>query len=116
MSKLKRLSLWAGFFLGVATAVLICRPRPEDPVFFRDSLCKLREGMSLTEVERIMGCPQGDYSTGAIRGAFQITSTRSVVDNKLAVWRGNDGFAMIGFDERGRVASVGLRTVSFASE
>jgi hypothetical protein len=105
--------LW-GLWLGVAAAaiavgivglVLLLPPRGERSTW--DAYEAIRDGMTETEVEALLGGPEGDRSI--YRTSFCIAMTadeREAFHSKLVIkeWINDDALILVGFDQEGRVA------------
>jgi hypothetical protein len=71
------------------------------------SIEKIKAGMTLAEVEEILGVPPGDYTT---------TPTTSLSDGWMGPgdkeWAGDDGVISVWFDPQGRILAANLAPVS----
>jgi hypothetical protein len=69
-----------------------------NPHVNRQSYEKIQIGMTMSEVQEILGGPPGDYSTGPVH----LHSVKQIAhDGKENRWRGDDGEFTIWFDNQG---------------
>lgn len=97
--------------LSLAFAVLLYR-HYHARRFTRQDFLSLREGMTLAEIEQVLGCPPGNYCTGPTNpddvppgsGRDEFGSLRWHF-TKEAVWSSDTGRIDIAFDARGKAFS-----------
>lgn len=69
------------------------------------SLAQIRQGMTLAQVERLIGAPAGDYGFGngeLMNEVFWPVLDRFQESATAKVWRGQDMAIVVEFDEDGR--------------
>jgi len=102
----KRLLVVTGLLaiLGVSAFVVVWLVLPRDRI--SESNCQLiREGMSLLEVEAVLGGPAGAYtSDGKDWSMGMLSNGMRQTGHTVQVWVGDDGGIRIEFDEDERVA------------
>jgi hypothetical protein len=107
MTKKKKL-LWTGITASLVVAVyFVMRPAVPKHNINLASVEKIKPGMTLAEVEEILGVPPGDYTTGP---------TTSLCDGWLGPgdreWAGDDGVISVWLDPQGRILAANLEPVS----
>jgi hypothetical protein len=102
MSKRAKLCLFAGLGSAVVALAAMAAVSFLPARTSRDAFDEIREGMSMQEVERILGGPPGDYATEpvSICGVDLGGPPR-----RASTWTFNDGMIEITQDDHGRVAS-----------
>jgi hypothetical protein len=102
----KRLLVVTGLtaILGVSAFVVGWFVAPRDRI--SESNCELiREGMTLLEVETVLGGPEGAYtSDGKDWSMGMLGNGKRQIGHTVQVWVGDDGGIRIDFDEDERVA------------
>src|SRR5262245_22947693 len=80
----------------VATAVVILRPEPAGTGITEANFDRIEEGMTQEDVERIVGCPPGDYTEGR---AINFRCGLGVVGIRCEAWVGYKGTILLDFRE-----------------
>ncbi len=114
--------LWLGFalFLScVAVLAWLLLPPPASQVTMA-AFVEIKEGMTLAEVEAVMGGQPGDYATGVVEVSISASSPvlrdwmscevvgTSLPGARCEQWYGDEGDVLVGFDEAGRVVWKGF--------
>jgi hypothetical protein len=88
-------------FFGALVPFMFPRPSPVTRAAFE----RIEVGMSLAEVEAILGGPPGDYTTRPSRFILIVDPSYSMINEKVdvLVWRGDEGQAHVFVDARGIV-------------
>src|SRR5262249_14959883 len=93
--------------LGAIGALWLFRSMNAKPAFTEELSAKIKPGMTEQEVEAIVGCPPGDYTTRpyddppTLRGAFFLS--KSVIHR---VWISDSGRIAVFFNKQGVVIDV----------
>jgi outer membrane protein assembly factor BamE (lipoprotein component of BamABCDE complex) len=94
-------------FVGLAAlgllAVVACALLPSGPGVTKANFYRIEDGMSLAQVEALLGPP--DYNSPSGRNWELLYNGKTHVGHTRRVWGGDDGGARIDFDEEGRVFS-----------
>ena len=98
MARKKKL-LWAGIAAGLAVALyFLVRPAAPKHNFDRASFEKINKGMTLAEVEAILGAPAGDYTTRPTTSDFDVGWGPGEKE-----WVSNEGAISAWFDPECRI-------------
>lgn len=80
--------------------------------FTRQDFLAIREGMTLAEIEKVLGCPPGNYTTGrtvddwsALPSGREDFGTLRWHFSKVALWQSDTGRISIAFDANGKAFS-----------
>lgn len=80
--------------------------------FTRQDFLSIHEGMTLPEIERVLGCPPGNYTTGrtvddwaALPSGREDFGTLRWHFSKVALWQSDTGRISIAFDANGKAFS-----------
>jgi hypothetical protein len=106
--------------LGFGAAALLLWPQPESVRrFTRELYDRIRPGMSLAEVEGVLGCPPGFYETSLIENDPERTESNELHNDqnwvKLAGWQDDGAVITLGFNQAQEVTGkryAPLRPVS----
>lgn len=82
--------------------------RPQRDQVNNDSISRIERGMTLHEVESILGAPPGDYTTREVLYVARPAPGYRpwLHKNTAKVWASNDAKVAIHFDDSGRVEGV----------
>jgi hypothetical protein len=81
----------------------------------RESFEKLQVGMSVAEVEAILGVPAGDYATG-LYVEVGLRKSFSIHDTLASRWVGDDGVIRVWLNEGGKVLSCRWDNIWLAND
>ena len=104
MRRRKLLVMLVGLAVVGAVGMAVLWPRADR--ITQANCDQIREGMTRSEVETILG-PVGDYSSGPTEPEFvfvMLPAGLTVEDVVTAGWIGDTGSIDVGFDRRGKVA------------
>jgi hypothetical protein len=88
--------------LGTLFAVLTALPRRDN--ITKESYAKIREGMTRTEVEAVLGVPPGNYGRGILVDSGEGDDI-TVLGDSFGVWMGDAIVIHLSFDKQGHVIS-----------
>jgi hypothetical protein len=102
----KRLLIAAGLsaVLAVSALVVVWFGSPRDRIS-EANYARIREGMTLHEVETVLGGPEGSYTSEGNDWAMEMALLKAPVGHTRRTWMGDDGGIRIEFDEQERVVT-----------
>jgi hypothetical protein len=115
MARKSRIGLGGLACLMVGIAIRLFNAHDADSSVTLAATARVDIGMTADDVESILGGPPGDYSTHS-NATTSSVKLKSEGDNNTKVWLGNDGLAVVKFDERRQVDGVSFIEFSWMPE